>query len=249
MNPLSLFNRFSALFAFFCLAALMGMPRMVRGRDIRFLAWDDEMARRSLLVVSGEQAYPVLELHPLQRSRTVTLVNDPENEFPVFLVDSADSSPDAENQNEGLPRIPLLISPEIDQPLVVLLPDESSPLGLRPLVLEDSREGFDWGSFRILNTTPSPLVFLTPDRRLELPPNWRPVDLRLNGNDNKPVVIGIEDPERGMLSIYSSIWMPSPESRRLVLILPSTDQRLGYLNLRIITEYPEPEPVPNGVNL
>lgn len=228
----------------FCV--LLGLASLSPGREVRFLAWDDAMAERPIALISGGRHQPIEGFHPLQRSSALTVHPAGEEGVPPYLVEGGEARWMAEREGPGYSGLPLVIPPAVRNPLVILIPAREGGLGLRTLVLEDDVRNFSWGSFRILNTTASPLVLLTRGHRRELPSDWTPVDLSLNGDNNEPVVIGIEDPQQGLTLVYSSIWMPDSESRRLVLILPSEDARLGYLHLKIIPEFKLPPPPADG---
>lgn len=218
----------------------------VSGREIRFLAWDDDVASREFALVAGERFQSLEGLHPLQRSEPLVLEPEEEGAGWRYLVEGDEERWMRDRELPDYPRLRLLIPENFLNPLVLLIPDGGTPLGVRALVLEDARDEFDWGRFRILNTTPSPLVLLSRGQRVDLPAEWSPVDFELSGNRNEPVVIGLEDPQQGFTLIYSTIWMPDPETRRLVFIVPSENTRLGYVSLKIITEFrqsvPEAEP-------
>ncbi len=241
-RPLLLFP--SAALGRMAALSLCAVLQTLAAREIRFLAWDDDIARRPFSVVVGGEVHPVIGLHSLQRSRAVSIPDDPENPLIPFLFEGSEADLLSLPEGSAPPRLRLDIPDSLQRPLVILVPDSERPLGLKPLVLEDSTRGFDWGSFRILNTTRHQLVLITRDRRTEIPPDWEPVDLSLDSENNEPVVIAIEDPQRGFTVIYSSIWMPDSDSRRLVLIVPAENARLGYVALKIIPEFPEPEPPP-----
>jgi hypothetical protein len=220
--------------------------------EVRFLAWDDTISARNLAVRQGETVTPVDHLHALQRSRPVRVsLNTDAGQIPMLL--DLDRLPGHESPSEPagqIPRIPLSLPTAAQHALVLVLPDPSHPLGLKTLAFADDLDGFEWGSFRVINTTRRALILLTQDQKIEIPPDWAPTDFHLSEDRNLPVIIAIEDPEKEFTVIYSTIWMPNPQARRLVFIVPSEDPRLGVIALKIVTEYPRlpaesPDPNPN----
>lgn len=202
--------------------------------EVRFLAWDQGIAERPLFVRTGESVETIESLHHLRRSRPVEVFfpaeDDQDSPRPVL-------SEDVGRSVEDTPILPLEIPPGIKQPLVLLTPDPAAPLGLRLLVIEDDPSNFPWGSFRIFNTSRKDLLLVTRDQRVDLPGGWEVVDFQLSAEENEAVLIALEDSNEDFKVLYTSIWRPDPRSRRLVLIVPSGDQRLGVIALRVIPEF------------
>ncbi len=201
--------------------------------EVRFLAWDSEIAARRLTVQIEDNPTRIEGLHHLRRSRKIVLPPpDPDAETPLISI--AEEQPGSIDPPEVLP---LDLPSSIRRPLVLILPADNQPLGLRLLVIEDDTDDFQWGSFRIFNTSRKELFLATRDQQVELPPGWEPTDFKLSGASNESVLIALEDANEGFKIIYSSIWIADPETRRIILIVPSTDSRLGAVSLRVIPEF------------
>lgn len=193
--------------------------------EVRFLAWDQDLAQRELVLVQGNEQSPIAGMHHLRRSQLVVFAPDPD--APLAL---------GEEGREDL--LPLEIPPGLRSPLVLLAPGEDdAPLGLQAHVIEDDTKGFGWGTFRIFNLTQRDLLLATSDQRVDLPAGWKPADFRLPNGDNEGVIIALEEKDNGHTVLYSSVWMAAPDTRRLVFIAPSADQRLGVLKLHVVPEF------------
>lgn len=202
--------------------------------EVRFLAWDQRIAERSLDVRIGEDTEVIEGLHHLRRSKPIRIAR-PDPEFPEGKVPVlADSGA---IPGEEMTFLPLRIPMGVEQPLVLLIPSSESPLGLQARIVEDDPNEFPWGSFRIFNTSKRELLLVTKNQQLRLPGGWEPVPFELSAEENEAVVIALEDSNDDFKILYTSIWMPDPRTRRLVMIVPSEDSRLGVIALRVIPEF------------
>src|SRR5690606_38969077 len=142
--------------------------------------WDDEIAERKLAVVDAKSAAEIPGLHPAKRTDAMQAVP---GEQPLVLraLDRFDA--------EGRPlQIPLGVRSGMRRPLVLLLPDEKSEMGLRVMALEDDPSGFRWGSMRVINTTGQRVMFNWETFVRPIAPGWRPVDIDPGGADRNMMV-------------------------------------------------------------
>ena len=183
--------------------------------EVRFLAWDEPTAARQIAVAGGQGESAIKGLHPLQRTNAVgaTLT---EGNLTLRALDRKDVEGKAVD-------FAVKVGDAMTQPLVLLLPDAKAPSGLRGFAIEDNSTSFPWGTFRILNATGK-----------QLPPAWQPVDLRPGGNKALPVSLASTDAPRKPL--YTGVWKPEDDVRRLVFVIPGTEARLGPLALKVIPE-------------
>lgn len=194
---------------------------------LRFLAWDDEVADRELGLVMRSGLRQIEGLHPLQRSQPLPFRSD-QTQIQVAIFDRADDEGEPLKLNVRLPV-------NAKNPLVVLLPDENAPTGLRGHSFDEPVEAFPWGAFRIINLTGRDLVLASPGRAVELPAGWSPVEFVLSGGASQPVSFALaEEPDT---PVYSSIWRREEDMRRLVILLPGHDIRLGALALKVVPEF------------
>lgn len=215
------------------LAALAGPFAMATAapRDVRFLAWDDAVADRPVAVIQGGEPRRVDGLHPLQRSQPVRAQSIDGRLSLVVL--------DGENNPPG-PAFNVALPDTLSRPLVVLMPDERAPSGLRGFAIEDSVRDFPWGAFRMINATDRNILVRLGATSHRLPVGMVPVNLTAPSEGNHPVLFAAEDaPEQ---PVYSSIWSADAGVRRLIIVLPGTDARLGLLALKVIPEFRSAEP-------
>ncbi len=195
--------------------------------EIRVLAWDDQMAAREVALVSGKSTVEIEGMHPLKRTPPLRVPGA--GPFAVRALDKG-SGPD------GAPiEVACAIPETLRHALLVLLPDDKHPTGLRPLVIDDNPAGFRWGSYRFLNTTSRELLAELEGKVVRVPPGWKPIDVRLAGDPRGfGVRIGLADaPDR---PLYSAVWELETDVRTLVFIVPGTDPRTGPLAFKAVPE-------------
>jgi hypothetical protein len=86
----------------------------------------------------------------------------------------------------------------------------------------------------VLNATGKVLNMALGNERKQLPAGWQPVDLKPGGD--KPVPVVLVSPEAPKAPLYSCVGKPEPDVRRLVIVVPGTDVRLGPIALKVIPE-------------
>jgi hypothetical protein len=205
---------------------LLAATPVVQALEVRFLAWDESTATRQIAVAGGQGESAVKGLHPLQRTTAVAATLT-EGNLALRALDRKDAA--------GKPvDFTVRVGDAMTQPLVLLLPDAKAASGLRGFAIEDNSTSFPWGTFRILNATGKPLEVVLGTIRKQLPPSWTPVDLRPGGDKALPVSLASMDAPRKPL--YTSVWKPENDVRRLVFVVPGTDARLGPLALKVIPE-------------
>lgn len=193
---------------------------------IRFLAWDDDVSTRKLGVVSGKGVDPIANLHPFARSKEVTVTLGEEG----LVIRALDrTTPDGKPVDFKVDKAAGLKSP-----VVLLMPDPKMPSGLRGVAFEDSRDTFPWGTVRFVNTTGKPLGLMFGKTKKVLPASWTPVDIKPEGDKSNSVLIYTQDdPSKAS---YTSLWTQDPDKRRLAILAPSSDVRLGSLAVKVIPE-------------
>jgi len=194
---------------------------------IRVLAWDDEIAARKLAIADSKRAVPIEAMHPSKRTKAYQVIVG-ERPITVQALDKTDKN--------GKPIASDVIIPEgIKEPLLLLLPDVKSSIGLRLLVLEDDATSFLWGGIRFINASGKPLVFAYEKKTISLPASWTPVMVNPGGtNRNMETRIFLPDQPKHM--IYSSIWEQNQNVRTLIFIVPGEDPRLGPVAMKMIAE-------------
>lgn len=205
-----------------------------RGLNLSFLAWDEAIAGRELAVVKGTTPLPITHLHPLRRTDSIA-ATPAETGLVLRALDRTTA--------DGKPLdFTVKLDSGMVRPLILLLPDPQSPGGVRGYAVEDNPAAFAWGSFRVLNTTGQPLAIALGQDRKMIPEGWTPVDFKTGGTASIPIWVGLSTDLKTPL--YTSVWKTNPDVRRLVIVLPSTDPRLGKIALKVIPETKGSEPVP-----
>ena len=194
---------------------------------LRFLAWDDDIAVRSVSVTNNGKINALEDLHPYKRSKVFDVTI---GETPLLLVAS-----DRKNADGKPATVEIKITAGISSPLVIILPDPKHPGGLRPFVIEDSQKTFSWGSLRFVNATGKELLFRCDKSVISLPGSWNPLDFAPGGaSRNMMVQIAAKDNLKALL--YTAVWEHNPDIRNLVLILPGANPASAVVNLKTIPE-------------
>jgi len=194
--------------------------------ELSFLAWDETIAAGRFAVLEGADTKEIKNLHPLQRSAAVS-ASPAEGTIRLRALDKKSA--------EGKPiDFAVKIDAAITHPLVLLLPDAKAPAGVTGLVIEDNTTSFPWGSFRLLNATGKSMAFGLGTERKMLPAGWKPVDVKPSGSQPLPVWFAL--PVEPVKPLYTAVWPVDPNTRRLVILVPSTEARLGPLALKVIPE-------------
>ena len=214
------------LFLFLLLSAVFPLP--IQAASLRTLAWDTGVSKRDIWIVSGEKALQIENMHPLGRTTPISIPNSGEG---LFL-----EAQDRQSKEAKPARIPLKIPAGASgNLLLLLLPDKTSPIGLRPLILKDDSETFPWGTFRVINTTGKPFVFRVEKKLLKVPPSWKPLSIALGG-EGRNIEAALYNPDNDKRPVYSSIWEQNPGLRKLVFIANQENPALGTIDLKVITQ-------------
>ena len=137
----------------------------------------------------------------------------------------------------------LCISSKGHIPLLLFLPDTTTPLGLRVLALNDDAESVPAGSYRYLNLTPRTLIVSVNKSPYTIAPTADILLPAIAENGDATVAIGVNYEGKTRL-LFSDIWGTSTRTRTLVLIYISSGPTSGFTVSRII-DYPngwKPDP-------
>lgn len=203
-------------------------PLSAAALDVRFLAWDDEVATRKLAAGSVD----ITGLNPVKRTADYKMVIE-EGAGQILVLDkkSADGKPVV---------IPFKIVAGIVKPLVILLPKPDSPSGLSSLVIEDDESSLKWGSVRFVNSTNKELAIAIGKEAKIIPPAWKPVDFQPNTEETVSLLVGAPEEIRKPADVrklfFSSVWSAETTVRSLAIIVPGTDARLSSIALKVISE-------------
>lgn len=209
------------------LIALLSAAVPAFAAPLRVLAWDEEVAQRKLAIGFGKDLKEVGYMHPAARTAPIKLPADVEN---LRLV-----ATDRKNDDGTPVAVPLTIKEGIKHPLLLVLPDPKSKAGVRPLILEDDSETFKWGTIRLINATPEPMIFRWEKLSKALPPGWTPVDVEPGGKSRNMEVFLYRksDVKR---PLYSAVWEHQDDMRQLVFVIPGTDPSQGPVSFKFVPE-------------
>lgn len=198
---------------------------------VRVLAWDHAVAKRKLALGVGERSSLIEGMHPAQRAKAIKVPADSSN---VRLMDMERKGEDGKQL-----AIPLTIPASMKYPLVLLIPNEKSPIGLEALIMDDNPADFRWGSFNLLNATRKPLAArfygkkLLPLRATKKPVNYAPPK-----GSGAGMQVELFDPTgKTKRPIYSEVWEYEEDLRLLAILVPrkKPDTR-GPLLVKFIPE-------------
>jgi|GEM_PF-1238446 len=210
-----------------CALALVSATTLAHAAPLRALAWDEDIAARDLALVSGALSAKLQDLHPTKRTGPL-----PVKRSAAMFIRALDKPALPDNQPC---QIACNVPESLTHPLIVLLPDDDHPTGLRILVVDDNPAGFKWGSHRFINTTPKPLLIRLENRVVNIPSGWKPVDVSLEGGTRGiPVLIALE--EDSDKPLYSAVWEHNTDVRTLCFLVPGTDARESPVAFKSIPE-------------
>ena len=196
--------------------------------SVQVIPWDHTLAARKIAIAHGETNIPIMEMHPSARSQALKIPKDATN---LRLVDLKLTGEDG-----LMASIPFKLNPAIRKPLILLIPDKESPIGLRPITIEDDPSSFRWGSFKLFNLTGKDLVFVCEKKALPLAAKPKPITFAPAGkNRNVPIKLFLRtSPDK---ALYSSIWEHKETLRQLVIVVPQDKlAKNGPVEFKFIVE-------------
>ncbi len=194
---------------------------------LRFLPWDLELASRKIGFSSSKGTLELQDLHPHKRSKPYS---GSAEGVPVQLVALDRKDP------EGNPtQTEIKVPPGFVSPLVLIIPDEKNPTGMRTFVVDDNLSKFLWGSFRFINACGKPLLISQDKKITPLPASWTPVDLS-PGGDSRNIGVQLVAQDDVKRIRYSAFWEYDPDIRKLVFIVPDLEGTAGAIACKIIPE-------------
>ncbi|MGJ8656441.1 MAG: hypothetical protein ACSHX6_08315 [Akkermansiaceae bacterium] len=200
----------------------------LHAQTIRVLAWDQNIAKRKLSIAHEQKSQPIKGMHHLARSKAITLPAESQK----LRVVSKDRL-----AKDGKPlSIALTIPEAIQQPLLIILPDEEAPIGIKTMVVDDSTKTFTWGTLLFINSTEENLNFKYEEKNEPIPNDLKPTLINPGGKTrNMGVSItSQENPDNSTL--YTAIWKQNKDLRQLIIILPAINETSARLNLKFITQ-------------
>lgn len=193
---------------------------------VSFLAWDGEVSSRKVAVAWGNESIKIVNMHPLQRTDKVDIPAGAER-LRIVARDRKDE------KGKSL-SIPLTLETGIKNPLVLLLPDDEEPAGLRLIVLEDDVDKFRWGTIHLINATEEELIFIHEEKEMNIEAGWSPVVVAPGGESRK-IGVAFYLPDKRDRPIYSGVWQHRVELRQLAFMVPGENED-GSVSFKFITE-------------
>jgi hypothetical protein len=194
---------------------------------LRFLPVSEELAGRKIGVRDAKGIVELKDLNPRKRSK---VYDCQPGEQPLELV-----ALDRQRPNGKPVGTAFTPGAGIKTALVVILPDEAVPAGVRAVVVDDSVEGFGWGTLRFLNVTGKSFILRCGEETKTLPEETRAFDLSPGGksrNIGVQLLSGAGDGE----VLYSAVWEHDPKLRKLILILPAAEPESKTPVLEIVPQ-------------
>jgi hypothetical protein len=200
---------------------------IVRAASVRFVPLNDEVAGLKIAVKDAKKATILKDLNPLKRSTAYPCTI---GESSLQLVALDRKAPDGKPESVGI-----ALTPDIQSPLVLILPDPQHPSGLRAIAIDDSTAAFSWGSIRFLNTTGNPLTIRFGTDLKPLPEGDKVVDIKPDGPARRiGVQVSLEEKPDEIL--YSAVWEHDPQVRKLIFVLSGTNPQTKAVELKVIPE-------------
>jgi hypothetical protein len=207
--------------------AILCPSGIVRAASVRFVSLNEEIAALKIAVKDAKKTTILNDLNPLKRSTAYPCTI---GETPLQLVALDRKTADGKPESVGI-----ALTPDIQSPLVLILPDPQHPSGLRAIAIDDSTATFPWGSIRFFNTTGNPLTIRFGTDLKPLPEGDKLVDIKPDGPARR---IGVqlfmeENPDE---ILYSAVWEHDPQVRKLIFVLPGTNPHTKAVDLKVIPE-------------
>jgi hypothetical protein len=200
---------------------------IVRAASVRFVPLNEEIAALKIAVKDAKKTTTLKDLTPLKRS-TAYPCTIGETSLQLVALDrkAADGKPES---------VRIAITPNIQSPLVLILPDPQHPSGLRAIATDDSMAAFPWGSIRFFNTTGNPLTIRFGNELKPLPEGDKVVDIKPDGPARRiGVQVSLEEKPGEIL--YSAVWEHDPQVRKLIFVLSGTKPQTKAVKLKVIPE-------------
>jgi hypothetical protein len=223
----SLPRRIPAFLSASLLLALVGFGNVVEAASIRFLPLGEELADRKIGLQDGKRLTELDDLNPKKRSKAYPYTP---GDAPPILV-----ALDRERPG-GIPSgVDIILTAEMKAPLVLILADKNHPSGMRTMVIEDSEQGFAWGTLRFINTADKPFMIRGEKETIAIRESLATIDIAPGG---EPRNIGVqlyaeEEPEA---VLYSAVWEHDTHSRKIIFIVPHADPATKEIKLEIIPQ-------------
>ncbi|MGJ8642494.1 MAG: hypothetical protein ACSHX9_03725 [Luteolibacter sp.] len=217
-------RKYQVRFIIFALGLCTALASAV---PVRFLAWDGDVSSRKIAVAWGNETVEIDYMHPSQRTDKIDVAAGAES-LRIVAMDKKDE------EGEFL-SIPLKLEDGMKNPLILLMPDEEAPTGLRLIALEDDVNTFRWGTIHLVNASEQELDFIHEKEEIKLAVSWSPVVVAPGGESRK-IGVSVFQPEKRDRPIYSGVWQHREDLRQLVFIVSSKDQLRGPVGFKFITE-------------
>lgn len=219
--------RVSMIFHAALMMVFVGICGVAEAVPMRFLPLGEKLADRKIGLQDGKGITELNDLNPKKRSKSYACSN---GDAPPVLV-----ALDRERPGGKPSGVDIILTAEMKAPLVLILEDEDHPSGMRTMVIEDSEEGFTWGTLRFVNTTDMALMIRSGEETIAIPESFATIDIAPGG---QPRNIGVQlySPEDPESVLYSAVWEHNPNLRKLIFIIPPADPATKELKLEIIPQ-------------
>lgn len=207
--------------------AVLGNGSLLEAASVRFLPLNQELADRKLGVQDSKGVTELKDLNSRKRSKEYSCET---GEKPLLLV-----ALDRQRPGGKPSGVEIAMPPEIKSPLVLIFADEDEPSGLHAVAVEDSGDGFPWGSLRFVNTTDGPLMIRTEKGVIEIPASYATVDINPEG-EARNMGVQLYSDENPDAVLYSAVWEHDPNLRKLIFIVPAANPAVKELTLEIIPQ-------------
>jgi len=206
---------------------MCGFCNVAEAISVRFLPMTEEVAARKIGIQDGERLTELKDLNPKKRSKTYSCKAN--NAAPSLV------ALDRERPDGKPAGVPITLTAEIQSPLVLILADPDSPSGMRAIVVEDSEQGFPWGSLRFVNTADKPLMIRCEKQTKAVPAAFGTIDIA-PGGEARNMGLQLFSEAAPDVVLYSAVWEYDPNLRKLIFIVPAENPASKELTLEIIPQ-------------
>lgn len=227
ISPPPLPHRVPTIFSAALMLAFAGFCSVAEAVSVRFLPLGGELADRKIGLQDDKGLTELDDLNPKKRSKAYPCAL---GEAPPVLV-----ALDRERPGGKPSGVDIILTAEMKAPLVLIIEDKDHPSGIRTVVIEDSEQGFAWGTLRFVNTTDKAFMIRGEKETIAIPESFATIDIA-PGGESRNIGVQLYSEEEPDAVLYSAVWEHDPNLRKLIFIVPHADPATNELKLEIIPQ-------------
>jgi hypothetical protein len=209
------------------LVAIATLCTPLSALELRLVPLNQEVASRMISLRDRKEDLTIKRLEAMRRSDRISC-SVGEQPLQIITLDREDPS--------GKPEtVPILLPEGLRSPLILLLPDPDHPTGLRPITIDESEEGFQWGGLLFYNITKTPYTIKIDTETKLLPEDVSPIIIHPGGLARNIGVQIYQETKRDDI-LFSGVWEHDPNFRKIIVLVPPKNEKHSNFDLVIIPQ-------------